>query len=133
QTFTVHDQNGQDVEARHSGMTFSEFANHMRSLCAPDGRPRNDRDATVPCDGCTTCCHHGRIEVLPWLEIPEHLAHLDTEPDPDGCSPDSLKLKRRQDGACIHLGDNGCTVYGHRPTVCRVYDCRYAAFSGITF
>ena len=132
QTFTTQDVTGHDIEVRHSGMTFTEFFNHMRSMYDTNSRPRNDKDATVPCNGCTICCHHDRIEVLPWLELPEHLAQLSTEPDPDGCSPDSLKLKRRENGACIHLGEHGCTVYEHRPTACRVYDCRYTNFLGVT-
>ena len=57
---------------------------------------------------------------------------MSTEHDPDGCSPDSLKLKRRENGACIHLGEHGCTVYEHRPNCMPVYDCRYTNFLGVT-
>jgi hypothetical protein len=54
-TMTMRDPStGLDVEMRHSGMTFSEFHQHILSICGPEGRPRNDKDATVPCNGCTT-------------------------------------------------------------------------------
>lgn len=76
---------------------------------------------SVPCNGCVSCCYHPIIGIDPSEENPEHLAHLLTEPDvEDG----KLRLLKRADGACIHLGDAGCTVYEHRPRVCRGYDCR---------
>jgi Fe-S-cluster containining protein len=33
------------------------------------------------------------------------------------------RIARRPDGYCVH-NDGGCTVYEHRPAVCRTYDCR---------
>jgi len=51
------------------------------------------------------------------------LAHLLTERSPDG----ELVLQRRSDGACVHLGERGCTVYEQRPAVCRTFDCRIFA------
>ena len=35
----------------------------------------------------------------------------------------SWLLPRRPDGACVHLGEHGCTVYKQRPAVCRTFDC----------
>lgn len=37
-----------------------------------------------------------------------------------------LIRQRASDGYCVHNdpGSHGCTVHGHRPRVCRVYDCR---------
>jgi Fe-S-cluster containining protein len=36
------------------------------------------------------------------------------------------RIQRRADGYCSHSAPDthGCTVYQHRPTVCRRYDCR---------
>jgi Fe-S-cluster containining protein len=51
--------------------------------------------------------------------------HLLTERNRDG----ELVLQRRADGACAHLGEQGCTVYEHRPSACRSFDCR--AFSAM--
>ena len=54
-----------------------------------------------------------------------HLPHLLTERNCDG----DLVLQRRADGGCVHLGEQGCTVYQYRPSVCRTFDCR--AFSAM--
>jgi len=55
------------------------------------------------------------------------LGRLLTERSPDG----ELVLQRRWDGACVHLGEQGCTVYEQRPAVCRTFDCRVFAAMGL--
>ena len=82
----------------------------------------------VPCNGCTTCCYHEHVDVYPEKERPEDFAHLLTEPHPDG----GLQLQHRPDGACIHLGERGCTIYDHRPHACRKYDCQFFPMYGVT-
>jgi Putative zinc- or iron-chelating domain len=85
-----------------------------------------DEVARVPCGGCRVCCYHRGVDVHPELESAESLAHLDLEKRADG----DLYLRKREDGACVHLGPKGCTVYQHRPHACRTYDCRlYSLFS----
>ena len=81
----------------------------------------------VPCNGCNACCYNHRIEVDRSQEPPERLARLDMVPDQYG----DMKLRKRADGSCVHLGENGCTVYGLRPTTCRTYDCRMSCMLGI--
>jgi Fe-S-cluster containining protein len=61
-------------------------------------------------------------------ERPEDLAHLDYEPD---LEREGWALLRHRDGACVHLGPQGCTVYEHRPRCCRIYDCRLPAIAGL--
>jgi Putative zinc- or iron-chelating domain len=61
----------------------------------------------VPCNGCRMCCYHPRIEVEPQDDV----RHLDIETHEDG----GQTLRRREDGSCVHLGPEGCTVYAHRP------------------
>jgi len=36
------------------------------------------------------------------------------------------QIGRREDGYCVHNSEktHGCTVYNHRPGICRTYDCR---------
>src|SRR5262249_6975224 len=37
-------------------------------------------------------------------------------------------IRRERNGCCAHLGnDRGCTVYAHRPGVCRRYSCEHDA------
>jgi hypothetical protein len=89
-----------------------------------------ERDAAVqvPCDGCVACCYAKRISVNPEKEPAERLAVLQTVKDRNG-----VRLRRRRDGACVHLGPEGCTVYEHRPTICRAFDCRETAIWGNRF
>jgi hypothetical protein len=76
----------------------------------------------VPCGDCTQCCYHAGVDVHPEMEPPERLAHLEVEFREGGWF-----LRKRADGACVHLGPKGCTVYAHRPNACRLYDCRLHA------
>lgn len=34
-------------------------------------------------------------------------------------------------GRCPMLGDDGCSIYEHRPRTCRAYDCRVFTAAGI--
>jgi Fe-S-cluster containining protein len=78
----------------------------------------------VPCAGCSACCYYAGIPVDKKRDR-SRLPHLLTERDRDG----ELVLQRRADGACAHLGEQGCMVYEHRPSACRNFDCR--AFSAM--
>jgi len=82
--------------------------------------------AVVPCRGCRECCYHPNVYVDPEREPPENLARLDFERRGDG----NWYLRRREDGACVHLGPEGCTFYQHRPQACRSYDCRWFELFG---
>lgn len=69
--------------------------------------------APVPRKTCTACCYIKVVEIDPAVD---DLTHLDTVPATDG--EGGLMLRKRPDGACVHLGPSGCTVYNHRSTVC---------------
>jgi uncharacterized cysteine cluster protein YcgN (CxxCxxCC family) len=88
-----------------------------------------DKEATidVPCNGCRACCYYNGVNVNPDEEPPERLKHLQLHwSEQHRC----WEIPKREDGACIYLGPNGCTVYEYRPTACRYYDCRLAAIYG---
>ena len=80
----------------------------------------------VPCGACTACCYYPGV-VVDEKRDRKRLAHLLTERSPEG----ELVLQRRPDGACVHLGERGCTVYEQRPAVCRTFDCRVFAAMGL--
>jgi hypothetical protein len=82
---------------------------------------------SVPCNGCVACCYHPCVDVDPDQERADDLAHLDLVSHPKG----GLALRKREDGACVHLGPIGCTVYAHRPRACRSYDCRIYSVIGV--
>jgi Putative zinc- or iron-chelating domain len=78
-------------------------------------------DVFVPCDGCTACCRCYDVPVAPG-----EAAGLDTV-ERGG----ELFLRRQPDGSCVHLGDGGCSVYGRRPLICRIFDCRVLLYGGV--
>jgi hypothetical protein len=42
-------------------------------------------------------------------------------------------IPRTKEGACIYLGEKGCTVYEIRPATCRFFDCRLYQITGIVY
>jgi Fe-S-cluster containining protein len=109
---------GERRYARNAGDPV-EFLQRIKTLIREEDEDK--RPATnVPCDGCTACCYHAAVDFNPAQERPEDLAHLNMVPIDDH----TVRLAKREDGACVHLGETGCTVYAHRPIPCRAYDCR---------
>jgi Fe-S-cluster containining protein len=84
---------------------------------------RGDADP-VPCGNCWACCYYAGIPVDKKRDR-KRLPHLLTGRDAEAESV----LQRRADGAWVHLGEQGCTVYEHRPSACRSFDRR--AFSAM--
>jgi hypothetical protein len=116
---------GEAMEIRMAGdplAYFDALRRHMARALMSDGDP----DLAVPCGSCQECCYHGGVDVHPEREPPGRLAHLDLV-ERDG----GLYLRKRADGACVHLGPEGCTVYEHRPNACRGYDCRMFALVNV--
>ena len=33
-------------------------------------------------------------------------------------------LKHKENGDCIYLGDEGCSIWNNAPAVCKAFDCR---------
>ena len=78
-----------------------------------------EASSSVPCGNCSACCH-GKVFLFP----DEDAAHLRVVVD---TRMDGARLRRlitKADGECGHLEDGRCTVYAHRPRICRVFDCR---------
>lgn len=75
----------------------------------------------VPCNGCTACCRY-RVTLDRTRDDP---SLYDTEPFLNPITLESeLVLKHKPDGTCVHLGEGGCTVHDHAPSVCQEFDCR---------
>lgn len=76
----------------------------------------------VPCNGCTACCRGDRIRLRPF----EDPARWHTE-EIDG----QTYLAHGADGNCVYLKDDGCSIHGDQPWLCRQADCRvlYLALS----
>lgn len=93
---------------------------------------RGDRDADVPCDGCTACCTSSQfVHVGP--DEGDALAHIprDLQFPAPGLPDGHVVLGYDQRGHCPMLVDGRCSIYAHRPRACRTYDCRVFPASGV--
>ena len=77
--------------------------------------------ASVPCNGCTLCCHGDAIRLLPGDDprLYKTVAH--------DRFADQLMLDHKPNGDCVYLGDGGCTIQDTKPLMCREMDCRNIA------
>jgi hypothetical protein len=93
---------------------------------------RGERDADVPCDGCTACCTSSQfVHVEP--DESDTLAHIPKEllfPAP-GKPRGHVVLGYDERGHCPMLVDGRCSIYAHRPRACRTYDCRVFTAAGV--
>jgi Fe-S-cluster containining protein len=76
----------------------------------------------VPCQGCTACCRGELVVLFPEDgDDPARLEHVEL---PGGELGPLLVLKHRENGDCVYLGPQGCTIHDRAPAVCRAFDCR---------
>jgi Fe-S-cluster containining protein len=105
---------------------FSAWLAGMRGALAGTGV------SDVPCNGCTACCRSSQFVHIEPDEL-DTLAHVPSElqfPAP-GLPEGHVVLGYDERGHCPMLGENGCSIYEHRPRACRVYDCRVFAATGV--
>jgi uncharacterized protein len=106
-----------------------EFAAWLGELAAA---LRGEGDTDVACGSCVACCssgqfiHIGPEEVDALAHIPAELLFLAPRL-PKG----NVLLGYDEHGRCPMLGEEGCTIYEHRPRTCRTYDCRVFAATGL--
>ncbi len=96
------------------------------------GAIRGERDAEVPCGGCTACCTASQfVHIGP--DETDTLAHIPAEllfPAPR-LPRGHVLLGYDERGHCPMLVDGACSIYEHRPVTCRTYDCRVFPATGI--
>ena len=116
----------EDGEQDLAAGAFSSWLGEM------EGALQGDRVAAVPCGTCTACCtssqfvHVGPEETDTLAQIPAELLF----PAPNRPAG-HLLLGYDERGHCPMLGDDGCSIYEHRPRACRTYDCRIFAAAGV--
>ncbi|MCB2228789.1 MAG: YkgJ family cysteine cluster protein [Desulfarculaceae bacterium] len=87
-----------------------------------------------------SCCRDKRLPLLPYdflrlrtaLGRPaaEVLAeHVELEADPVSGWP-ALRIRLTPEGVCPFVSEQGCAVYAHRPTCCRIYPLARAVQPG---
>lgn len=76
---------------------------------------------SVPCNGCTRCCHNDAVRILPhedaskWRTVPHDYRK------------DALMLAHKPNGDCVYLDATGCSIQSDKPQMCREMDCRNLA------
>ncbi len=99
------------------------------------------RFACRPALACfNACCRDKRLPLLPYdlLRLRRGLKQnssdilatlVELEEDPGSGRP-ALRIKLQPDGVCPFVSPDGCTVYEHRPTCCRIYPLARAVQPG---
>src|SRR5215216_2746671 len=88
-----------------------------------DSPPRLEAFGYI-CRRCSRCCHHKDIQVNPYeiARLARQRGQTTTEFRAAWTREGSgAMLKQTEAGACVFLGENGCTVHPDRPLVCRLY------------
>jgi|KBSMisStandDraft_5_1062788.scaffolds.fasta_scaffold2023719_2 Fe-S-cluster containining protein len=107
----------------------------------------------LECGACTACCRHTFIALrppdrlgdfdyvlapatpelaagmpadalLPIEELKNAPSELLKQAQDMGARFFVAGLDQRENGDCVYLGSEGCSIYERRPTVCRQFDCR---------
>jgi uncharacterized protein len=76
------------------------------------------------CQRCSRCCYHKGIQVNPYevARLARKLGQTTTDFRIAWTRKSAgTMLKQTETGACVFLGENGCTVHSDRPLVCRLY------------
>lgn len=94
-----------------------------RALGAPPagGAALRLPDAKVACGACTLCCRGEPIELMP--EAGDDPARYGTEMMPSRVYRRLAHFLPQQDGHCLYLVDDKCSIYEKRPALCRIYSC----------
>ena len=84
-------------------------------LTTAQARQRMHKPSAVPCDGCTACCWHDTVRLVP----SDGLEGFDWRME-NG----AFFLAQKPDGSCSHLTAEGCGIRSHAPDICKRMDCR---------
>lgn len=91
-----------------------------------------DVPAGVPCGSCNACCRtFHQIHLRPGENRARKRLPKEYLSAARGLPPGYLLLGYTEVGACPVLIDGRCTIYEDRPLVCRTYDCRMYAATGV--
>lgn len=77
---------------------------------------RTFRVGSVPCGTCRLCCEN---ELVPLKDD-----EVGYEVEIRG---DRRVLAHKPNKECVYLGEEGCSIYARRPSLCQDFDCRVLA------
>jgi Fe-S-cluster containining protein len=75
----------------------------------------------VPCNGCILCCKGDAVRLQDEDDPSEYI----TSPHP--FFKESLMIAHKENGDCIYLNNDGCSIHHRAPSLCRTADCRTIA------
>jgi Fe-S-cluster containining protein len=109
------------------GHSLASFARHRKKAIIDVLRGNAlSSESTVDCGTCRACCSFQRNEPKPGDDL-----SVFVESQVDGET--TMVLPQKDNMECLYLSvDNGCDVYENRPTMCRIFDCRDYAATGLT-
>ena len=91
-----------------------------------------DVPADVPCGSCNVCCRtHHQLHLRPGEKAARKRLPREYLSVARGLPPGYLLLGYDERGACPVLVDDRCSIYEDRLLVCRTYDCRIYAATGV--
>ncbi len=105
------------------------FEAWLRATCAT---LEKDVPAAVPCGSCNACCRtFHQLHLRPGEKQARRRLPKEYLSVARGLPPGYLLLGYTEGGACPVLVGGRCTIYEDRPLVCRTYDCRMYAATGV--
>ncbi len=92
----------------------------------------DDVPANVPCGDCNACCRtFHQLHLRPGEKRARKRLPKEYLSVARGLPPGYLLLGFTEEGTCPMLVGGRCTIYEDRPLVCRTYDCRMYAATGV--
>lgn len=89
-----------------------------------------DKTASVNCGSCTACCRRELVALVESDQIADYPAAVEFNAEGKAhlraLIPDATGWvipHQPGTGACVYLGETGCTIYDKRPAMCRVFSC----------
>lgn len=76
---------------------------------------RRQQVSDVPCGTCHACCRSDTIQLGPKDDLFVYRWHIEGG---------RAVLDRKPTGECVYLTENGCSIHGRAPDICRRFDCR---------
>lgn len=93
-------------------------------MLARDGASAmTEKERSVPCGSCQACCQREWIILDPAAGDVIELYETEDAIDPKSALP-AKALAHKPNGDCFYLAPGGCSIHGHRPHMCRIFDCR---------
>jgi hypothetical protein len=92
-------------------------------LAQVDFNMTRDTAFSYACHACKRCCRNKAIRVNPYeiLRLARRLEMSTTQFIERNTEAGGTVLRSRDDGNCVFLGEEGCTVHPDRPLACRIY------------